>query len=78
MRLDNKPFGAPATQEDVRRRFAVHGIDASRLDLGDTPTHAGVLAAYNEIDIALDPFPFTGGLCTAALRPENRGLVLMW
>lgn len=61
LRLDNKPFGAPATQEDVRRRFARHGIDASRLDLGDTPTHAGVLAAYNEIDIALDPFPHNAG-----------------
>lgn len=61
LRLDNKPFGAPATQEDVRRRFARHGIDASHLDLGDTPTHAGVLAAYNEIDIALDPFPHNAG-----------------
>ncbi len=61
LRLDNKPFGAPKTQEDVRRRFLEHGITPDRLDLRDTPVHASVLAAYNEIDIALDPFPHNAG-----------------
>ena len=61
LRLDNKPFGAAATQDDVRRRFATFGITPDRLDLGDTPTHPAVLAAYNEIDIALDPFPHNAG-----------------
>jgi predicted O-linked N-acetylglucosamine transferase (SPINDLY family) len=61
LRLDNKPFGAPRTQDDVRRRFAEHGIGPERLDLRDTPTHPAVLAAYNEIDIALDPFPHNAG-----------------
>lgn len=61
LRLDNKPFGAAATQDDVRKRFAEYGIPPDRLDLGDTPTHAAVLAAYNEIDIALDPFPHNAG-----------------
>jgi protein O-GlcNAc transferase len=61
LRLDNKPFGAAATQDDVRNRFAQFGIAPERLDLGDTPTHASVLAAYNEIDIALDPFPHNAG-----------------
>jgi predicted O-linked N-acetylglucosamine transferase (SPINDLY family) len=61
LRLDNKPFGAASTQEDVRRRFLAHGIGSERLDLLDTPNHAAVLAAYNEIDIALDPFPHNAG-----------------
>jgi protein O-GlcNAc transferase len=61
LRLDNKPFGAPSTQEDVRRRFLAHGIAADRLDLRDTPNHAAVLAGYNEIDVALDPFPHNAG-----------------
>jgi predicted O-linked N-acetylglucosamine transferase (SPINDLY family) len=61
LRLDNKPFGSPRTQEDVRRRFAEHGIGPERLDLRDTPSHPAVLAAYNEIDIALDPFPHNAG-----------------
>lgn len=62
--LDNKPFGAPSTQDDVRRRFAENGIGPERLALCCTPTHAGVLAAYNEIDIALDPFPHNAGTTT--------------
>ncbi|WP_439542310.1 O-linked N-acetylglucosamine transferase family protein [Hyphomicrobium sp.] len=61
LRLDNKPFGAAATQDDVRKRFAEFGVAPDRLDLGDTPTHPAVLAAYNEIDIALDPFPHNAG-----------------
>lgn len=61
LRLDNKPFGVPKTQDDVRRRFQAHGIAPDRLDLRDTPVHASVLAAYNEIDIALDPFPHNAG-----------------
>ncbi len=61
LRLDNKPFGASGTQEEVRRRFAAHGITADRLELGDTPSHPAVLAAYNAIDIALDPFPHNAG-----------------
>lgn len=61
LRLDNKPFGSPGTQDDVRRRFLDHGIAPDRLDLRDTPVHAAVLAGYNEIDIALDPFPHNAG-----------------
>jgi protein O-GlcNAc transferase len=59
--LDNKPFGAKSTQNDVHRRFAAHDIGPERLVLRNTPGHAAVLAAYNEIDIALDPFPHNAG-----------------
>jgi protein O-GlcNAc transferase len=46
----------------VRSGFAGRGIDPSRIELRPASFHADVLLQYADIDIALDPFPFTGGL----------------
>jgi predicted O-linked N-acetylglucosamine transferase (SPINDLY family) len=44
--------------------FSNHGVDPVRIEcLGWSP-HEGLLAAYSHIDIALDPFPYNGGLTT--------------
>jgi predicted O-linked N-acetylglucosamine transferase (SPINDLY family) len=43
-------------------RFAAAGIAPERLDLSGHRSYAELLAAYREVDIALDPFPFSG--CT--------------
>ena len=55
--------------DEERSRFAAylaaHGIPLDRIDL--TPgadSHAGVLGEYADVDIALDPFPFSGCLTT--------------
>ena len=50
---------------DLRAQFAGHGIEADCLTLEGPSPMAEYLAAYNRIDIALDPFPFTGGATTA-------------
>ena len=42
-------------------RFAAHGIDIDRLILEGGEVRAKYLAAYQRVDIALDPFPYTGG-----------------
>jgi len=46
----------------ITAAFAARGIDPERLALRGPSFHADLLAEYADIDIALDPFPFTGGL----------------
>jgi protein O-GlcNAc transferase len=46
------------------RRFAAHGIGEARLILEGFSSREGCLTSYNKVDIALDPFPYTGGTTT--------------
>lgn len=50
--------------DDLRRRFAKHGFAGERLILRGPSPHPEMLEQYGEIDIALDPFPFNGGMTT--------------
>jgi predicted O-linked N-acetylglucosamine transferase (SPINDLY family) len=43
-------------------RMAIAGLPAERVMLFGGVPHQDLLAAYGGIDIALDPFPYTGGL----------------
>ena len=54
-----------STRQQVARRFGMHGIAADRLILQRAVPRAQYLAAYQYVDIALDPFPYTGGATTA-------------
>jgi protein O-GlcNAc transferase len=60
-------YASPEVAALIRRRFAVHGIAPERIDLrsGRLPRVAQ-LALLNEVDVALDPFPFTG--CTTSFE----------
>lgn len=42
--------------------FLQQGITPDRIELKPASFHADLFLAYSQIDIALDPFPFTGGL----------------
>ena len=44
--------------------FAQRGIAADRLDLRGASVHAELLQEYGDMDIALDSFPFNGGMTT--------------
>jgi protein O-GlcNAc transferase len=62
--LMDAAFGDAHMQANVVERFARRGIDADRIDLGTRRSFADYLAAYRDIDIALDPWPHSGGLTT--------------
>jgi protein O-GlcNAc transferase len=44
--------------------FTGLGVDPARLELTPLSSYADYLAAFREVDIALDPFPFGGGVTT--------------
>ncbi|MCP5155908.1 MAG: tetratricopeptide repeat protein [Ectothiorhodospiraceae bacterium] len=50
--------------ERVRRQLAGAGIDPRRVELRGASSHERMLADYDGIDVALDPFPFSGALTT--------------
>lgn len=63
--LKNKAMNDALMVKQILANFEQHGIGAERLLLEKTSPHAELLSAYNRVDIALDPFPFTGGLTTS-------------
>lgn len=48
--------------EAIHSGFAERGTDPRRIELRPASFHVDALDQYADIDIALDPFPFTGGL----------------
>jgi len=57
--LDNKDVS-----DCLRSRFNRCGLENDRLELRGPSSHPDMLAQYGEIDIALDSFPFNGGMTT--------------
>ena len=54
-------LGDGMVREKLFEAFADLGIGPERLILRSTSPHADMLAEYGDVDIALDPFPFSGG-----------------
>ncbi|MBF0168562.1 MAG: tetratricopeptide repeat protein [Alphaproteobacteria bacterium] len=55
------------TEEQIaiyRQRFSEAGADVARIDFMPALPQDKLLEAYGEIDIALDPFPYSGGITT--------------
>lgn len=62
--LKNRGMDDPATVTRLRQSFGEHGVTSDRVELLGRSTPREVLASYQQIDIALDTFPYNGGLTT--------------
>jgi predicted O-linked N-acetylglucosamine transferase (SPINDLY family) len=54
----------PAVAGRLAGLFAGQGIDPARVQFRGRSPHAELLAQYHDIDLALDPFPYSGCLTT--------------
>ena len=64
--LKSKNLGEKVERERVENLFQEMGLAPERLELrGHSPSLEEHLAAYNDVDIALDTFPYTGCTTTA-------------
>ncbi|MGQ9372206.1 O-linked N-acetylglucosamine transferase, SPINDLY family protein, partial [Azospirillum sp. A39] len=63
--LKTRALGDAAVRRHLTERFAAHGVAAPRLILEGGVPRAELLAAYNRVDVALDPTPYGGGTTTA-------------
>lgn len=58
-------FGDEDIQEDLRSRFAMHGISGERIEfLPRLRNYTEHMASYGRLDIALDTFPYNGTTTT--------------
>jgi predicted O-linked N-acetylglucosamine transferase (SPINDLY family) len=52
------------TRQILTARWQAAGAPLERIEMFGPVPHAHLLAAYGDIDLALDPFPFGGGMTT--------------
>jgi predicted O-linked N-acetylglucosamine transferase (SPINDLY family) len=62
--LKNVVLGKPAARDFVRELFEGFGVPADRVDLEGPAEHFTFLERYQDIDVALDTFPYNGGTTT--------------
>lgn len=55
---------SPTARERILSGFARRGIAPERIELRDASPYLPMLAEYADVDVALDPLPFSGGATT--------------
>ncbi|GEP60722.1 O-linked N-acetylglucosamine transferase, SPINDLY family protein [Reyranella soli] len=64
--LKSGRFDDPALRREAIDQLAAHGVGESRLLVEGFTTREELMAAYNRVDIGLDPFPYNG--CTTTIE----------
>jgi predicted O-linked N-acetylglucosamine transferase (SPINDLY family) len=62
--LKNGALEDPSVSGPLVHEFARRGIEARRIECLGRSLHPQLLAEYQRIDVALDPYPYNGGLTT--------------
>ena len=73
--LKHKAFGDAGVRQRYQELFAQRGIAADRIRFAGHSHRAEYLAAYQEVDIGLDPFPFNG--CTTMVEALWMGVPMV-
>lgn len=81
LRLQYRWMDSHSNRQRIEATFAAHGVESQRIVIAGQASRAGLLAAYNEVDIALDTWPYSGGAttlealwmgCPVVTRPDAR------
>ncbi len=64
MILKYRGLGDPGVKRRYLDLFAAHGVEPERLELLPWTSYAEYLATYQQVDVALDTFPFSGSTTT--------------
>ncbi|HVY16498.1 MAG TPA: tetratricopeptide repeat protein [Rhodopila sp.] len=62
--LKTHQLGDADTVAGMRAAFELHGIDPDRVECRGSSGHRAFMGQYGDIDLVLDPFPYSGGLTT--------------
>lgn len=62
--LKGGPYASTMLRQRVLDTLARHGIEADRVRMEGKSPHYQLFESYNEVDVALDPWPYSGGLTT--------------